>query len=144
MLPISTFEIFDLLAADEQILDLIGVHRLADGSTRVALAHFWPREAIEATTTPEGVEIVVWRSPMGTNSTPTETGETLVNPTFRLTVTQWEPTAGEGLNQQAIIDRIIELLPGANANDVTIDGLTTGLQQHIVTWLCPVLVLQPS
>jgi len=25
---------------------------------------------------------------------------------------------------------------------VTIDGLTTGLQQHSVTWACPVAVLQ--
>jgi hypothetical protein len=89
------------------------------------------------------VEIVVWRSPMGTATTPTQTGEVDVRPTFRLSVTQWEPpTAGGACNQLAVLNRLLQLLPGANASDVTIDGLTTGLQQHSVTWVCPVSVLQ--
>jgi hypothetical protein len=41
-----------------------------------------------------------------------------------------------------VINRLLQLLPGANASDVTIDGLTSGLQQHSVTWACPVAVLQ--
>jgi hypothetical protein len=82
---------------------------------------------------------------MGTASRPAETGEVDVRPTYRLTVTQWEPEeSGDPLNQQAVIDRIMQLLPGANAADVSIDGLTTGLQQHTITWLCPVAVLQPA
>jgi len=88
--------------------------------------------------------VVVWRSPMGTASRPAETGEVDVRPTYRLSVTQWEPAAGNPLNHQAVINRILQLLPGANAADVTIDGLTTGLQQHTITWTCPVAVLQPA
>jgi hypothetical protein len=142
MLPTTTFEIYDMFYDDEIIMDKIGIHRLVSGITRPALAHFWPQEQIEPTTTPEGVEIVIWRSPFGTDANIAETGEIAIRPTFQITITQWEPTAGGDFNQQNIIDRIQQLLPGANATDVSIDGLTTGLQQHTVTWLCPTFVLQ--
>jgi hypothetical protein len=46
-MPTTTLAIFDLLAGDATLLGLIGVHRLASGNTRPALAHFWPSEAIE-------------------------------------------------------------------------------------------------
>jgi hypothetical protein len=140
MLPTTSLAIFDLLEDDTTLMGLIGVHRIGTG-TRPALAHFWPSEAIEPTAVPEGVEVVVWRSPMGTASRPAETGEVDVRPTYRISVTQWEPATGT-LNHQAVINRILQLLPGANAADVTIDGLTTGLQQHTITWTCPVAVLQ--
>jgi hypothetical protein len=142
-LPTTTLALFDLLAADTVLTPLLGVHVLEGGATRRALAHFWPKETIEPTTQPAGVEIVVWRSPMGTATTQAQTGEVDVRPTFRLSVTQWEPpTAGGACNQLAVLNRLLQLLPGANASDVTIDGLTTGLQQHSVTWACPVAVLQ--
>jgi len=142
-LPTTSLGIFDLLAADATLAPLLGVHVLASGATRPALAHFWPNEAVEPTTRPAGVEIVVWRLPMGTAATLCETGETDLRPTFRLSVTQWEPpTAGGTYQQQAVLNRLLQLLPGANASDVTIDGLTSGLQQHTVTWTCPVAVLQ--
>lgn len=143
MLPTTSLAIYDLLHGDTTLMGLIGVHRIGTG-TRPALAHFWPSEAIEPTAVPEGVEVVVWRSPMGTASRPAETGEVDVRPTYRISVTQWEPAAGNPLNHQAVINRILQLLPGANAADVTIDGLTTGLQQHTITWTCPVAVLQPA
>ena len=141
-LPTTTLALFDLLAADAVLTPLLGVHALTGGTTRPALAHFWPKEAIEPTTQPAGVEVVVWRSPMGTAATPTQTGEVDTRPTYRLSVTQWEPLPGGAYHQQAVINRLQQLLPGANASDVTIDGLTTGLQQHTVTWTCPVAVLQ--
>lgn len=141
-MPTTTLGIFDLLAGDATLLGLIGVHRLESGNTRPALAHFWPSEAIEPTTAPEGVEVVVWRSPLGTAARPAETGEIDLRPTFRLSVTQWEPAAGNPLNHQAVLNQILRLLPGANASDVTIDGLTTGLQQHTITWQCPTCILQ--
>jgi hypothetical protein len=142
-LPTTTLALYDLLEADTVLQDLLGVHVLATGGSRPALAHFWPREAIEPTTRPAGVEIVVWRGPQGTAATPAQTGEVDARPTFRLSVTQWEPpTTGGTYHQQAVLDRLLQLLPGANAADVTIDGLTSGLQQHTVTWICPVAVLQ--
>jgi hypothetical protein len=82
---------------------------------------------------------------MGTATTQAQTGEVDVRPTFRLSVTQWEPpTTGGACNQLAVLNRLLQLLPGANAADVTIDGLTTGLQQHSVTWTCPVAVIQKN
>jgi hypothetical protein len=142
-LPTTTLALFDRLAADATLLALLGIHVLADGTTRPALAHFWPKEAIEPITQPAGVEVVVWRNLVGTAVTVCETGEQDTRPTFRLSVTQWEPpTAGGACNQLAVVNRLLQLLPGANASGVTIDGLTSGLQQHTVTWTCPVAVLQ--
>ena len=143
-LPTATTAIFDLLAADHGEAALLGVRMLAGGGTRPALAHMFPREAIEPTTRPAGVEIVILRGPAGTAPELAQTGEINVRPTFRLLVTQWEPpTAGGAYHQQAVLDRLQQLLPGASPADVTIDNLTAGLQQHSVSWVCPVAVLQP-
>jgi hypothetical protein len=144
-LPTTTLALYDLLAADPVLTPLLGVHVLEGGTTRPALAHFWPTETIEPTTRPAGVEIVVWRGPQGTAATPAQTGEVDTRPTFRVSVTQWEPpTTGGAYHQQAVLDRLQQLLPGANAADVTIDGLTAGLAQHTVTWTCPIAVLQKA
>ena len=142
-LPTTTLALFDLLAADADLLPLLGVHTLTSGATRRALAHFFPKETIEPTTIPSGVEVIVWRSPMGTAAQPAQTGEVYQNPTFRLSVTQWEPASSGAYNVQAVLNRLQALLPGSNAADVTIDGLTTGLSQHELTWTCPTAVLQP-
>lgn len=143
-LPTTTLALYDLLDDDAELASLLGVHTLASGETRPALAHFFPKETLEPTTIPSGVEIIVWRSPMGTAAQPAQTGEIYQNPTFRLTATQWEPASPTGAyNIQAVLDLLQILLPGSNVADVTIDGLTTGLSQHVLTWTCPVAVLQP-
>ena len=137
IIPTTSLALFDLLEGDADLTDLLGIHTLQDGTTRAAIAHFFPQETIEPDAEPSGVEIIVWRSPMGTAAIPFETGEVDLRPTFRITVTQWEPLNDGDYNQAEVITRIQQLLPGANASDVTIDGLTTGLQQHIVAWTCP-------
>jgi hypothetical protein len=143
-LPTTTLALFDILAADTVLTPLMGIHTLAAGGTRKALAHFFPKETLEPTTSPSGVEIIVWRSPLGTSAQPAQTGEVYQNPMFRLTVTQWEPASPTGAyNIQAVLNRLQILLPGSNVADVTIDGLTTGLSQHVLTWTCPVAVLKP-
>lgn len=141
-LPTTSLALFDLLASDTVLAPLLGIHTLRDGSTRSALAHFFQEETIEADATPSGVEVVVWRSPMGTAAEPFETGEIDLRPTFRMTVTQWEPLSGGAYHQAAVLTRIQQLLPGANATDLTIDGLTTGLQQHVIAWTCPVAIVK--
>ena len=142
-LPTTTLALFDLLAADSGLTPLMGIHTLAGGATRPALAHFFPKETIEPTTIPSGVEIIVWRSPMGTAAQPAQTKEVYLNPMFRLTVTQWEPATSSGAyNIQAVLNRLQALLPGSNVADVTIDGLTTGLSQHVLTWTCPTAVVR--
>lgn len=140
-LPTTSLAIYDLLAADTTLLALLGVHTIT-GGTRPALAHLFPKETLEPTTIPSGVEIIVWRSPMGTAANLAQTGEVYQNPTFRLSVTQWEPaTTTAPYHIQAVLNRLQTLLPGANVADVTIDGLTTGLSQHVLTWTCPTAVL---
>lgn len=141
-LPTTSLEIFDLLEGDAGLAPLLGIHTHRDGTTRQALAHFFPEETIEAETTPSGVEVIVWRSPLATAATAFETGEVDIRPTYRITVTQWEPLGNDAYHQAEVITRIQQLLPGANANDVTIDGLTTGLQQHVVVWTCPTAILE--
>lgn len=141
-LPINSYEIFDLFAADTDLTALLGVHNLRDGTTRLALAHLFPNESIEATSSTSGVEVIVYRSAQGTMVKTTETGQINVNPTFRISVIQWEPSNGI-FNQDAVINHILLLLPGANAADVTIDDLTSGLQQHTITWTSNVAMITP-
>jgi len=141
-LPINSYQIFDLLAADSALMALLGVHQLRNGTTRPALAHLWPNESIEASAEPAGVEIIVYRSPMGSATQLAETGQIMPNLTFKLAVTQWKPISG-AYNQSAVINRLLQLLPGANASDVTIDNLTAGLQQHVITWQCVAAVILP-
>ena len=57
------------------------------------------------------------------------------NPTFRLVVTQFAPAIRTGTyNLEAVLIRLQQLLPGANANNVTVPDLTTGLSQFALVW----------
>ena len=134
-LPTTSLAIFDLLAADATLLSLLGTHRLRTGATRPALAHLWEVETIEATTKQFGVEIVVKRGPMATAMVPAHDGGGAQNPTFRLVVTQFAPAIRTGAyNLEAVLIRLQQLLPGANANNVTVPDLTTGLSQFALVW----------
>lgn len=134
-LPTTTLAIFDLLAADTALTALLGTHKLKTGATRPALAHLWETETIEPTTKQFGVEIVVKRGPMGTAVEPSHDGGGSQNPTFRLVVTQFAPATRTGAyNLEAVLNRLQQLLPGANANNVTVPDLTTGLSQFVLIW----------
>jgi hypothetical protein len=136
-LPTTSLAIYDLLAADATLAGILGTHRLQSGATRPALAHLWETETIEPATQQFGVEIVVKRGPMGTAVTPSHDGGGAQNPTFRLVVTQFEPSPRTGAyNLEAVLTRLQQLLPGANSNNVTVPGLTTGLSQSVVIWTC--------
>jgi hypothetical protein len=134
-LPTTSLAIFDLLAADTTLTGLLGTHKLKSGATRPALAHLWETETIEQTTQQFGVEIVVKRGPMATAMAPAHDGGGAQNPTFRLVVTQFRPSPRTGpYHLDAVLNRLQQLLPGANSNNVTVQGLTTGLSQFVLTW----------
>ena len=136
-LPTTSLAIFDLLAADATLTALLGTHKLQSGATRIALAHLWETETIEPTTEQFGVEIVVKRGPMGTAVAPSHDGGGAQNPTFRLVVTQFEPSPRTGAyNLEAVLTRLQQLLPGANASNMTVPDLTTGLSQFVLIWTC--------
>ena len=133
-LPTTSLAIFDLLAADTALTAILGTHRLRTGATRPALAHLWETETIEPTTKQAGVEIVVKRGPMGTAVVPAHDGGAQ-NPTFRLVVTQFAPASRTGAyNLEAVLNRLQQLLPGSNSNNVTVSDLTTGLSQFVLVW----------
>jgi len=134
-LPTTSLAIFDLLAADTTLTALLGSHRLQSGATRLALAHLWETETIEQTTQQFGVEIVVKRGPMATAVAPAHDGGGAQNPIFRLVATQFRPSPRTGpYHLDAALKRLQQLLPGANSNNVTVQGLTTGLSQFVLTW----------
>ena len=134
-LPTTSLAIYDLLAADATLTALLGTHRLQTGATRPALAHLFETETIEQTTQQFGVEIVVKRGPMATAVAPAHDGGGAQNPIFRLVATQFRPSPRTGpYHLDAALKRLQQLLPGANSNNVTVQGLTTGLSQFVLTW----------
>lgn len=142
-LPTSTGALYDLIKNDPVIIPLLGTHTLRTGATRPAISRLWPNETIEPTTQQQGVEIQVERTPSGYAPEPCQTGEVATNPTFSIRVTQWKPAPGGAHNLQAVLDRLLLLLPGAYANNVTIQDLTTGLAQYVVTWTSTTARLAP-
>jgi hypothetical protein len=140
-LPTSSLAVFDLLAADSLLAPLVGSYLWSNGQTRPAIAHLWRNEDLGPEVVARGVEIVVWR--VGSDDpVPCVSGEVIVNPTISLAITQWEPaTAGGAMQLEAVVRRVQKLLPGASAADVSVPGLTVGLQQQAVRWRCPVLVV---
>lgn len=143
MLPRDSEELFDLLDGDPILNDILGTHVLRDGRRRLALARLFPNENLEVDTQVYGVDLAVDRLPMGYASTPFVTGETDLRPTLRVTITQWEPEpgSGQGYEIEHVLQRLQQLLPLARTNNVTIDGLTTGVAQHVLTWTSPVAVV---
>ncbi len=138
--PTSAQEIYDWLEADSELEDLLGCYRLADGSQLPALAVLWPSESMPPGVEPFGVEVVIRRQ----NSTSTvqwATGEQQLNPVWRLTVTQWEPMELGDWQYEAVLQRLVALLPGAAWTDVTVPGTTVGLAQAVVRWGNPAVVI---
>lgn len=138
--PTSAQEIFDWLDADDELSAIVGSYRLSDGTTMAALAVLWPTESMPPGVTPSGVEVVIRRQ-ASTATRPWATGEQQLNPTWRLTVTQWEPEAFGDCQYEAVLQRLVQLLPGASWTDVTLPGTTVGLAQAVVRWSNPAVVL---
>jgi hypothetical protein len=138
--PTSAQEIYDWLEADAELGDLLGSYRLADGSQMPALAVLWPTESMPPGVEPFGVEVVIRRQ-VGSSTVLWSTGEQQLNPTWRLTVTQWEPMELGDWQYEAVLQRLVALLPGASWSDVTLPGTTVGLAQAVLRWGNPAVVI---
>ena len=89
---------------------------------------------------PKGVEVVVWRQRSGSPQL-WATGEVALNPVWRLTVTQWQPLDYAEPQYDAVLDRLMALLPGASWTETSLPGVTAGLAQAAVRWRNPAVVI---
>lgn len=138
--PTSAQEIYDWLEADSELADLLGRYRFSDGTLLPAMAVLWPTESMPPGVEPAGVEVVIRRQ-TGSATRLWATGEQQLNPVWRLTVTQWEPTVPGEWHYEAVLQRLVALLPGASWSDVTLPGTTVGLAQAVVRWGNPAVVI---
>jgi hypothetical protein len=138
--PTDPQAIYDWLEADAALMALLGSYRFSDGTVLSALAVLWPNESMPPGVEPQGVEVVIRRQ-SSTAPQPWATGEQQLNPTWRLTVTQWQPPNLGDWQYEAVLERLVALLPGAAWNDVTLPGVTTGLAQAVVRWSNPAVVI---
>lgn len=138
--PTTAQELFDWLEADALLMERIGTYRLSDGSSALALAVLWPAESLPPGVSVQGVEVVIRRQ-SSTATRPWATGEQQLNPTWRLIVTQWQPADQTDWQYEAVLERLVGLLPGASWSDVTLPGTTTGQVQAVVSWSNPAVVI---
>ncbi|MEY3463507.1 MAG: hypothetical protein RLZZ468_1285 [Cyanobacteriota bacterium] len=138
-LPATSLELYDLLAADATLADLLGFYAFPDGPIP-ALAHLWKNETVRADVA--GVEIVVWRLSADNPDATLDHGVALINPTFTLSAVQWQPAAPtDPYNLEAAIRRLQQLLPRLRVSDTTVPDLTVGLQQMTLSWSNPAAVV---
>ena len=138
-LPTTAEGIYDLLAADEALVAMLGTYLFPDAEEPIpALAVLLPMEEHPEGTVSEGLEVVINRVPEGGDE-PFMTGGGEVGGTFRLYVTQWTPGEGGAYQIEPALRRIRQLLPGAQWRDNTLPDGLGGLAQMAVTWEHPEL-----
>jgi hypothetical protein len=143
--PASAEGIFDRLAADSEIVAALGTYTFNPGTTdeevRPAMRVFSSGQRLKQGTIVEGVEVSLLRFPLPDPQV-LLTGETMLNPMWRIYVAQWNQ--GEGLLRAwEVTRRVIALLPGATC--VPVQGLDTAdeatdlgiLDQFAIRWLDP-------
>lgn len=141
-MPSSAQAIYDRLAADAVVSAALGVYVLPTGATLPAISVLAANETLPAGTAAGGIEVVITRIP-GYAPRALLTAETLLNPTWRVTVLAWDSLA----NLQPVVERIIALLPGATATTIPGDAPGEGigvLDQVVITWTNPTaMVVSP-
>lgn len=145
-LPADTGAIFDLLAADEVLAPILGEYRYPSGAVLPAIVRLWPNESLGPGVTVEGLEVIVLRmAPAG--GTPWATGEIHQPTTFTISLIQWAPRSdGRGApwvadGIEAAKARILALLPGSSASDVSLPDGSTGQAQYAIRWTNPEIVI---
>jgi hypothetical protein len=137
MAPTTAQEIYDLLAADDALAELLGTVTLKGAEEPLpALSVLWPLEEEAAETVIDGVEVVIARIPSGANE-PFMTGGEQLSAQFQLYITQWSVPADGTFNLDATVQRIAQLLPGATWSDNTVPGGLGGLGQVAMLWRNP-------
>ena len=137
-LPTTAQGIYDLLAADAVVAPALGSYTPRGGAAIPAIAVVRRNEKLPEGVVVTGLEVVIMANP-DYNTETYATGETGLNPQFRLYVSEWSPSANLTA-LQSLAQRIISLLPGCRA--VPIDGDAAGeglgvLDQYAIAWTNP-------
>jgi hypothetical protein len=142
--PASAEDIFDRLAADSEIVAALGTYTFNPGRVNQqilpAMRVFSSGQRVKEGTVIEGVELSILRFPLPFPEL-LLTGETMLNPMWRIYVAQWNQ--GEGLFRAwDATQRVIALLPGATCQPIS--GLDFGdeadlgiLDQFAIRWTDP-------
>lgn len=137
-LPTTAQGIYDLLAADAVVAPALGTYTPRGGAAIPAIAVLRRNEALPEGTAVAGLEVVILANPDYATETYV-TGETGLNPQFRLYVSEWSPS-GSLTALQALAQRIISLLPGSRAMPIGGDPPGEGLgllDQYAIAWTNP-------
>lgn len=138
-LPLTAQDIYDLLAGDATIAAALGTYSLPNGVTMPAIGAFAANEKLPEGTIVDGIEVTITQVP-GFAPRVLLTDETLTNPTWRVYLVGWQSAA----TLQAVAERVIALLPGAQASSVPGDAPGSGIgvmDQVVITWTNPCAVV---
>ena len=137
-LPTTAQELYDLLAADAVVSAALGTYTPRSGTTIPAIAVVRRNEALPEGVAVAGLEVVIMANPDYATEA-FATGETALNPQFRLYVSEWSPS-GDFTALQLLTQRIIALLPGCRAVPIGGDPPGRGigvLDQYALSWTNP-------
>jgi hypothetical protein len=137
-LPTTAQELYDLLAGDAVVAPALGTYTPRGQSPVPAIAVVRRNEQLPEGVAVAGLEVVILNNP---DFSPEAmlTGETKLNPQFRLYISEWSPASGM-LALQALTQRIISLLPGCRAVPIGGDAPGQGLgvlDQYAISWTNP-------
>ena len=137
-LPATAQGIYDLLAGDAAVTAAIGTYTPRGGTPIPAIAVVRRNEQLPEGVAVAGLEVVIMANPdYGTEAY--MTGETGLNPQFRLYVSEWLPSADLSA-LQVLTQRIVSLLPGCRAVPIGGDAPGQGLgvlDQYAISWTNP-------
>lgn len=141
-LPATAEAIYDLLVADATLLAALGTYAVPGVTgVRPAIAVLRDGEALPQGTEPTGVELVI-RKASEYDPQLLYDGQ-MLRPPFRLYAVQWAVATGGALTIDAVVRRVLALLPGAKAASPGVPAGfgDAGLDQVVITWVNPVATL---
>jgi len=136
--PTTAQELYDLLVADAVVSAALGAYAPRGGAALPAIAVVRQNEALPEGVAVTGLEVVIVANPDYATQAML-TGETGLNPQFRVYISEWSPASGL-LALQALTQRIIALLPGCRAVPIGGDPQGQGLgvlDQYALAWTNP-------
>jgi hypothetical protein len=137
-LPATAQELYDLLAGDAVVSASVGTYTPRGQSPVPAIAVVRRNEQLPEGVAVAGLEVVILNNP-DYSPEATLTGETGLNPQFRLYVSEWSPSPDLSA-LQALTQRIISLLPGCRSVPIGGDAPGQGLgvlDQYAISWTNP-------
>jgi len=137
-LPTTAQELYDLLVGDAVVSAGLGTYTPRGGAALPAIAVIRRNEALPEGVAVAGLEVVILANPDYATQA-LLTGETGLNPQFRVYISEWSP-AGGMTALQALTQRIIALLPGCRAVPIGGDPQGQGLgvlDQYALSWTNP-------